>query len=138
MKNKIVRLSIVSILIIAAACLSVYLDMRNNQKPVEHVVYESIQKHDTDVHSPKFSVYTKDAVALDITILYANPDFTGLSVYCPTTQKYILIKNTDKIHVSVCDRGSYCVALRNVLRMYFNQYKLDDLTQTNRPITNNI
>ena len=137
MKNKIVRLILVGILIIASACLSVYVDMRNGQKPMEQVVSESILK-EPDAPSPKFSVHTKDGVSLDITILYANQDLTGFNVYCPTTQKYIQIKNTDKICVSAYNQDSYFIALQHVLRMYFSQYALEELTQTNCPITNNI
>lgn len=135
MKNKIVRFILISILIIAAACLSVYVNMRNGQKPVEQVVSESILK-DPDVSYPKFSVHTKDYVTLDVTLLYANYCLSGFSVYCPTTQKYIQIKNTDKICVSASNQDSYFIALRNVLRMYFNQYALEELTQTKCPVTN--
>lgn len=135
MKNKIVRLILIGILIIAAACLSVYVDMRNGQKPVEQVVSESILK-EPDAPSPKFSVNTKDYVTLDVTLLYANYSLSGFSVYCPTTQNYIQIKNTDKICVSVSNQDSYFIALRNALRMYFNQYALEELTQTKCPVTN--
>lgn len=135
MKNKIVRLVLVGILIIAAACLSVYVYMHNSQNPVEQVVTESILK-EPDAPSPKFSVHTKDYVTLDVTLLYANYSLSGFSVYCPTTQKYIQIKNTDKICLSAYNQDSYFLALRNVLRMYFSQYDLEELTQTKLPITN--
>ena len=135
MKNKIVRLILVGILIIAAACLSVYADMRNDQKPVEQVVTESILK-EPDAQSPKFSVHTKDYVTLDVTLLYANYSLSGFSVYCPMTQKYILIKNTDKICVSAYNQDNYFLALHNALRMYFIQYDLEELTQTKCPVTN--
>ena len=135
MKNKIVRLILVGILIIAAACISVYINMRNGQKPVEQVATESILK-EPDAPSPKFSVHTKDYVTLDVTLLYANYSLSGFSVYCPMTQKYIQIKNTDKICVSAYNQDSYFLALRNVLRMYFIQYDLEELTQTKCPVTN--
>lgn len=135
MKNKIVILILVGILIIAAACLSVYADMRNGQKHVEQVVTESILK-EPDALSPKFSVYTKDCVALDVTLLYTNYSLSGFSVYCPTTQKYIPIKNTDKICVSAYNQDNYFLALHNALRMYFIQYDLEELTQTKCPLTN--
>ena len=135
MKNKIVRPILVGILIIAAACISVYVNMRNDQKPVEQVVTESILK-EPDAQSPKFSVYTKDCVALDVTLLYANYSLSGFSVYCPMTQKYIQIKNTDKICVSAYNQDNYFLALHNALRMYFIQYDLEELTQTKCPVTN--
>ena len=53
MKNTIVRLILVGILIIAAACISVYINMRNGQKPVEQVATESILK-EPDAPSPNF------------------------------------------------------------------------------------
>lgn len=135
MKNKIVRPILVGILVIAAACLSVYANMRNGQKHVEQVVTESILKK-PDALSPKISVYTKDCVALDVTLLYANYSLSGFSVYCPMTQKYIQIKNTDKICVSAYNQDNYFLALHNALRMYFIQYDLEELTQTKCPVTN--
>ena len=135
MKNKIVRPILVGILIIVAACLSVYVNMRNGQKHVEQVVTESILK-EPDALSPKFSVYTKDCVALDVTLLYANYSLSGFSVYCPMTQKYIQIKNADKICVSAYNQDNYFIALHNALRMYFIQYDLEELTQAKCPVTN--
>lgn len=99
------------------------------------VVTESILK-EPDALSPKFSVYTKDCVALDVTLLYANYSLSGFSVYCPMTQKYIQIKNTDKICVSAYNQDNYFLALHNALRMYFIQYDLEELTQTKCPVTN--
>ena len=109
--------------------------MRNGQKSVEQVATESILK-EPDAPSPKFSVHTKDYVTLDVTLLYANYSLSGFSVYCPTTQKYIQIKNTDKICVSAYNQDSCFLALRNVIRMYFSQYNLEELTQTKCPVTN--
>lgn len=133
MKNKI-KLILICCFGIAVACLSVYMDMYNEQKPKEQVLSGSILK-EPDMSS-KFSVLTKDGVSLDVNILHVNERVTEFSVYCPTTQSYIQIKNTDKISVSAYNQVSYFIALRKVLRGYFSQYALEELTRTNCPVTN--